>query len=533
MSTVFTHAALPWLVSRGQERPRREVWLGMAVACIADLDVVGAAFDIRPESLFGHRGATHSLLAAALFATLAWLFTRRDRAAFLWLLGCALSHPLVDLLSEFESGVALFAPWAERFSAPVRPVPALPLGLDELLGRWGFFVLLNEALLVVLPVWIATRWSRSTSRVTWARIGAAWLFGALVLHQLAPGVIAPRRVRVMEPPADVPTTPMAGVPGDTWVTDVRELERLGLFGTRLEPARIPWSSGFFPSWFGREAGRWKDPRLTLIGRTFFGTRPPTPEEAAQQLDRLSPIEKYDVATGDLSFAATRESLSTSHNARPWPRFWHGLCNGVSAAAMERPEPVRTVTVTAPDGREVHFEPLDVKALLALAYYFPASDVELGESCDVVAFDAPRFCAMSPALLLLATANVLGRAHQSFQLDVHATQQAQYYAVAGATLRIDERRDERWLVTFDFDLSSTTLPPDPSAPIGLRPVHFTWVAELEVDGAGHIVNGRWLADGPDSLVFPSGGPELLDGGVLTVNPGVRWDFIDRLATQSAK
>lgn len=555
MATVFTHAAVPWLIAR--ELPRRQRLAVAVVACVADLDLLGAAFDVRPESLFGHRGATHSLLAAVLIGALFAFLLRGPltlRRALAWFIGAALSHGVIDLFTEFESGVALLAPWNERFLAFVRPVPAIPLGLDELLSRWGALVLLNEALFVVAPVVLVLR---APTRRRAALFVAAWVLGGFGLSKLFPAAIAPQRVRVIEFAKDLPKTPMSGVPGDTWVTNVNELEKLGLFNRALTPAQAPWSSGFFPSWFGREAGRWKDPRLTLIARTAFGTRAPSTSEVEtmtpEELDRLSPIEKYDLAMGDADFKATKESLSTSHNARPYPRFWNGLCNGVSAAAMERPEPVFTVEVISRTGRHVRFHPQDIKALLALGYYFPASDVELGGSCDVVRFDAPRVCAMNPALLLLATANALGRARQSFQLDVHATEQAQYYAVASAELRTPSNAPRLMIelapnvvvhaieVDFVFELSSTTLPPGAAnvpvkegveyEPVGVKPVHFKWRALVALDGAGEVIGGKWYGDGPDSLVFPSGGPELLEGRVLTVNPGVEWAFIDRLAQAS--
>lgn len=552
MATIFTHAALPLLATGGSALSLRQRVGIAAVACLADLDLIGVVFDIRPDALWGHRGATHSLLFALVLTGIAGVFARPLRG---WLLFAALSHPLVDLLSEFESGVALLAPWHERFHFFVRPVPALPLGVNELLGAHGVLVLLNEVLLIVVPFMLLMAIWRSTS---WRGVGmasAAWLLGVAVLTTVWPDSFAPRRVRVFELASDVPQTPMAGVPGDRWLTRFDDLRAAGLFDRRLDAARVPWSSGFFPSWYGREAGRWKDSRLTLIARTIFGTRPPTEAEAkvmnADEIAMLSPIEKYDLLIGDLSFKATRESLSTAHNARPRPRFWNGLCNGISAAAMERAEPVLEVEEVSPSGQRVRFHPLDIKALLGLAYYFPASDVELGSSCEVTAFDAPRVCAMSPALLTLATLNAVGRAKQSFQLDVHATEQAQYYAVASAEVALlgepqpASLFEGRGVKTVDvelrFQLSATTLPdrvgdvaagPGRYEAVGLRGVPFAWKATLVLDAQGELIGGKWEGDGPDSLVFPSGGPELIENRVLTVNPGVEWKVIDSLARKSA-
>jgi inner membrane protein len=555
VATVFTHAALPLIVARGSTLSRRERLVCAVLACVADLDLLGVAFDVRPGDPWGHRGATHSLAFALVLAAPACVAWRRS---WRWFVLAAMSHPLIDLLSEFESGVALLAPWAERLHFVIRPVPALPLGVPEFFSPIGALVLLNEVLFVLAPVALAVALlrARGDSRRLLQRFTAAalWCVGSVCAGALWPDQIAPRRVRVFELSNDVPRTPAPGVPADGWLTRWDELRPLT--GRALTPERTPWSSGFFPSWYGREAGRWQDSRLTLISRTLFGARPPSEAEvkamSAAELARLSPIEKYDVLMGDLTFKATRESLSTSHNQRPRPRFWNGLCNGISAAAMERPEPVLDVDAVSPSGQPVRFFPLDVKALLGLGYYFPASDVELGESCQVVVFDPARVCAMSPVLLTLATANALGRARRSFQLDVHASMQAQYYAVASAEIAVlrDAYDAPPGLlagavklvdVELRYELSATTLPDrvgdTPAvggrhAPVGLRPVPFAWKATLALDASGALIGGRWDGDGPDSLVFPSGGPELLEERVLAVNPGVTWSVIDSLARRSA-
>jgi hypothetical protein len=97
------------------------------------------------------------------------------------------------------------------------------------------------------------------------------------------------------------------------------------------------------------------------------------------------------------------------------------------------------------------------------------------------------------------------------------------------------------VELRYQLSATTLPDrvgdTPAvdgrhAPVGLRAVPFAWKATLALDAQGELIGGKWDGDGPDSVVFPSGGPELLEGRVLTVNPGVTWSVIDSLARQSA-
>lgn len=65
-----------------------------------------------------------------------------------WLLAVvvAVSHPLLDSLTDGGLGVALFWPFSnERFFAPWRPIPVAPIGAGMLSAR-GLHVLLVELL---------------------------------------------------------------------------------------------------------------------------------------------------------------------------------------------------------------------------------------------------------------------------------------------------------------------------------------------------------------------------------------------------
>jgi inner membrane protein len=580
MATLFTHAALPWLALRASKTPVDRKLLAGALLCatVADLDLIGAAFDVRPGDLFGHRGLTHSLVWAGMLAVLgAFALGGRWRHTFLVLFAAGASHGLIDTFTQGEH-VALFSPLSlQRFALAWRPVPTSPLGVPEFLSGWGVLVVLNELMLVVAPVALLLRgWSlwRST---TWAPnaggrlvvAAMAWAGITLALCFTLPELFAPSVVRVIVPlrAAEVAALPTTALPEHQPVTTWPRLQALGLFDRTLTPPRAPWSGGFFPSWFGRESGRWQDSRVTLIGRTLLGARPPTADEArglsAEQSWGYSPIEKYDLLIGDLAFRSTWESLNTTHNMRPRPRFWHGMCNGVAVAAIERPEPTRVVDAISATGQRVRFHPIDVKALLAISYYFTQDGYELGNPCERIGFDVASTCSMNPALLLLATLNELGRGHRSFLLDVHPTMQVQYYPVVSAKVGVvrapypvDSTPMSPALrgkvsalvdVSFEFEMSSTTLPlavanvpvpgtsPEQYQPVGVRVVPFHWTATIALGPKGELLGGRWTGDpaeGPDTVDFIGEGPELLEGRVLGLNPGVQWAIVDRLARASA-
>ena len=604
MASVFTHAALPLLAARalpGSTLPtRRLAVVGAVLACVGDLDLLGFAFDVRPEDLWGHRGLTHSLpfaLALALLGTFAFpklaRFSRGWWGVFAFLLFAAASHGLVDALTRGEVGVALFSPLSRaRLHFPFRPIPSSPLGVPEALSRWGAQVLLNEALLLVAPLALACEGLRraragagASRRATLVLVGATALWAATVgsLQVAAPGLFAPSLRRVLNSFGDAGSDqdpvaiPRRDLPGQRLVTRFDELRALGLLDRDLSAATTPWSSGFFPAWFGGAAGRWQDARPRLIWRTLAGFEVPSEAdvraqaqraqggdaEAADALFRLSPSEKYDLALADYALSATRRALASTHNADPRPRFWFGLCNGVAAAGIDEPEPFRTVDVTSPDGVRVRFHPNDVKALLALSYYWMAEMDDLGGSCDRALWDSGRVCSINPGGLVLALANRLGLAKRAVLVDVHPSWQSQYYAVPQAridvvrgpyphdgstpTARSLEGRVAQLVdVAVTLVGSSTVLPASagavPEGPdgtrfqkVGLHPVQFHYQATLALDAQGEIVGGRWTGDppdGPDSVAFGFGGPEL-DGGTLELNPSVRWDVVQAIARASAQ
>lgn len=100
-----------------------------AVAAMPDLDVM---FRLLPRSTYaalgGHRGITHSLafavIAAAAIAWLPFPLAKQHRVRTWLALACAIvSHPLLDMLTSYGHGVALFAPFSWRFvSFPWHPI---------------------------------------------------------------------------------------------------------------------------------------------------------------------------------------------------------------------------------------------------------------------------------------------------------------------------------------------------------------------------------------------------------------------------
>jgi inner membrane protein len=161
MPTIISHAAVAVaLIAVFPERTvsRRAIELGIAVSIAPDIDVIGSRFGIEYGDLLGHRGLTHSLMFAALFASAALPSVPRqiDSSihrwwAWLYFFIAAASHGVLDAFTDGGLGVAFFSPFdTSRYFFPVTPISVSPIGVSFFSVR-GLSVLLNEILWLWLP----------------------------------------------------------------------------------------------------------------------------------------------------------------------------------------------------------------------------------------------------------------------------------------------------------------------------------------------------------------------------------------------
>jgi inner membrane protein len=140
----------------GRLRGARAFAYGL-LALLPDVDALGLRFGIPYGSPFGHRGATHSLAAAAVVGLVAAVRAAacgsRGAIEFVWIFAVVSSHGLLDTLTDGGKGVAILWPFSlHRYFAPWRPIPVAPIGLGMLSAR-GLHVAAVEAL-IFLPLWI-------------------------------------------------------------------------------------------------------------------------------------------------------------------------------------------------------------------------------------------------------------------------------------------------------------------------------------------------------------------------------------------
>ena len=138
------------------------LWSGLSL--LPDADVLGFRLGVAYGDEWGHRGASHSLVFAALVAaTVAGIARLCDRPPSRTLVLSALvvgSHGLLDTLTDGGLGAALLWPISdERFFAPVSPLPVAPIG-RALVSARGLSVMATE-LLWFAPLLLYALWPRA------------------------------------------------------------------------------------------------------------------------------------------------------------------------------------------------------------------------------------------------------------------------------------------------------------------------------------------------------------------------------------
>ena len=163
MASAFSHAVFgAGLGAAGLPRGRMPVryWVTVAViAALPDLDVVIYPLGLNAPHILGHRGITHALPFAAVFAALVVRLLFRGvewRPVWgrLWLVFFAAmaSHAVLDGLTNGGQGIAFFAPFSDaRWHFPWTPIRVSPIGLTAFFSIEGLRVLQNELVWVWVP----------------------------------------------------------------------------------------------------------------------------------------------------------------------------------------------------------------------------------------------------------------------------------------------------------------------------------------------------------------------------------------------
>jgi inner membrane protein len=143
--------------------PRPRVPVSVTLACtlsaiLPDADVIAFRLGVGYSDLVGHRGLTHSIAFAAVWALFVQLVVFRSGVpgvggGLLWalLFLSTASHGLLDAATNGGLGIAFFSPFSNaRYFWPWRPIEVSPIGLGSLLASGGEF-LLSEVVWIWAP----------------------------------------------------------------------------------------------------------------------------------------------------------------------------------------------------------------------------------------------------------------------------------------------------------------------------------------------------------------------------------------------
>ncbi|WP_370478618.1 metal-dependent hydrolase [Tamlana flava] len=159
MASIFSHAAVGFTLTKVLDSKNTK-WLLIAAiisTILPDIDVLAFKLGVPYEHPFGHRGFTHSILFAILWALLL-MFTVGRKHKTIWFLVIflsTLSHGLLDAMTSGGRGVGFFIPFKnERYFFPFREIKVSPLGVSRFFSSWGLKVLFSEIKYILFPCFL-------------------------------------------------------------------------------------------------------------------------------------------------------------------------------------------------------------------------------------------------------------------------------------------------------------------------------------------------------------------------------------------
>lgn len=128
--------------------------LAIISSVLPDADVISFHFGIPYEAPFGHRGFSHSILFAVIWALiLAFSFGKtKKQLYFLVVFFSTISHGILDAMTTGGKGIGFFIPFSyERYFFPWQVIKVSPIGIKKFFSEWGMHVILSEIKYVLIP----------------------------------------------------------------------------------------------------------------------------------------------------------------------------------------------------------------------------------------------------------------------------------------------------------------------------------------------------------------------------------------------
>ena len=159
MASIFGHGIVGYTLVKVTNKQNLK-WLVLAAifsTILPDFDVIGFNFGIAYGSPLGHRGFTHSILFALLWALFLMFSLGRNNKVvwFLVIFVSTLSHGVLDAMTSGGKGVGFFIPFNNnRFFFPFQDIRVSPIGIGKFISERGIQVILSEFKYIFLPCFI-------------------------------------------------------------------------------------------------------------------------------------------------------------------------------------------------------------------------------------------------------------------------------------------------------------------------------------------------------------------------------------------
>jgi inner membrane protein len=172
MASVFGHSIVGFTLTKVIDNKHTK-WLLIAAifsTILPDFDVVTFRMGIPYSHPLGHRGFTHSILFAILWA-LILMFTLGRKSKLIWFLVIFLStvsHGILDAMTSGGKGVGFLIPFNNnRFFFPFREIKVSPLGVSKFFSEWGLQVIFSEIKYILLPCLLILLFSYTFKKIKW------------------------------------------------------------------------------------------------------------------------------------------------------------------------------------------------------------------------------------------------------------------------------------------------------------------------------------------------------------------------------
>lgn len=151
MASVFGHALVSSVIASCGKKAyvKRTLFLCLFLSILPDFDVVAFRLSIPYESIWGHRGFTHSIFFSFVAASICtkFFYPKIYKSIFTVLFLSGVSHSILDALTNGGLGVAFFFPLENsRYFFPWTPIEISPVGIKNFFTERGFEVIKNELL---------------------------------------------------------------------------------------------------------------------------------------------------------------------------------------------------------------------------------------------------------------------------------------------------------------------------------------------------------------------------------------------------